>query len=493
MAMVINTNISSLNAQRQLSGSASKLATSMERLSSGLRINSAKDDAAGLAISSRMTTQITGLNVAQRNANDGISLAQTAEGALSTIGNNLQRIRELAVQSRNATNSSEDRAALQKEVEQLKSEITRVAETTSFNGTKLLDGSFTNKSFQVGANQGERIDISSIVDATELGTWNKVDRPAVAYSAAMGGTYADGDGEVSIAALTLGDNAGESGGEIAAFKMNIGGTEIDVAAITASPGRSVALAHEAVADEFVTAVGTQIPGVTVTKNATNDGVEFTNTTGQALAFTSTNSSLTNTGGITAAEKHAELAGGALTINGKAINVAAAVSDEERAKQIAAKVNEVFTDGSVKASVVGGALRLESAKDIKIDAAPATGAGFTAGDEIKVVKGTEVKGIASVSIATAEGADDTIAAMDAALKAVNSARADLGAIQNRFESVVSNLATTSENLTASRSRILDADFAVETANLSSAQVLQQAGTAMVAQANQLPQNVLSLLR
>ena len=493
MAMVINTNISSLNAQRQLAGSANKLGTAMERLSSGLRINSAKDDAAGLAISSRMTTQITGLNVAQRNANDGISLAQTAEGALSTIGNNLQRIRELAVQSRNATNSSEDRAALQKEVEQLKSEITRVAETTSFNGTKLLDGSFTNKSFQVGANQGERIDVSSIVDATELGTWNKVDRPAVAYSAAMGGTYADGDGDVAIAALALGDAAGQSGGEIAAFKINIGGTEIDVAAISASAGRTVAQAQAAVADAIVAAVGTQIPGVTVAKNAGNDGVEFTNTTGQALAFTSTNSSLTNTGGITAAQKHVELTSGALTINGKAINVAAAVSDEERSKQIAAKVNEVFADGSVKASVVGGALRLESAKDIEIDAAPATGAGFTTGDKFEVVKGTEQKGIDSVSVATLEGADDTIAAMDAALKSVNSARADLGAIQNRFESVVSNLATTSENLTASRSRILDADFAVETANLSSAQVLQQAGTAMVAQANQLPQNVLSLLR
>ncbi|MGN1056790.1 MAG: flagellin, partial [Comamonas sp.] len=165
MAMVITTNISSLNAQRQLSGSASKLATSMERLSSGLRINSAKDDAAGLAISSRMTTQITGLNVAQRNANDGISLAQTAEGALSTIGNNLQRIRELAVQSRNATNSSDDRAALQKEVQQLKDEIGRVAKNTSFNGTNLLDGSFAAQDFQVGANQGQTIRISSLANA----------------------------------------------------------------------------------------------------------------------------------------------------------------------------------------------------------------------------------------------------------------------------------------------------------------------------------------
>ena len=494
MAMVINTNIASLNAQRQLNTSGSKLDTAMQRLSSGLRINSAKDDAAGLAISSRMTTQITGLNVAQRNANDGISLAQTAEGALSTIGNNLQRIRELAVQSRNATNSDDDRAALQKEVEQLKSEINRVAETTSFNGTKLLDGSFTNKSFQVGANQGERIDISSIVNASSdsLGTWKSVDKNAVAYSASMGGTYNAGTGTVAVGALTLGDAAGESGAEIPAFKLNIGGTEIDVAAVPASVGRTVAQAQEQVADAIVAAVAGKIPGVTALKNNTNDGVNFSNSNGQALTVTSSYASVTSGGSITAATKHAALTGGALKINGKAIDVAAATSDSQRADQLAAKINEVFSDGSVKASVVSGALRLESNKDILIDAAPATGAGLTA-STIAVTKGTEQKGIKDVSVATLEGADDTMAAMDAALKSVNSARADLGAIQNRFESVVSNLATTSENLTASRSRILDTDFATETANLSAAQVLQQAGTAMVAQANQRPQNVLSLLR
>ncbi len=184
MAAIINTNIQSLNAQRNLSVSQNSLATSMQRLSSGLRINSAKDDAAGLAISERMTTQIRGLNQAQRNANDGISLAQTAEGALGTIGNNLQRIRELAVQSRNATNSSEDRAALQKEVAQLKSEVDRIARDTSFNDTNLLDGSFTSQAFQVGANQGQLIEVDSIVNANiaKLGTWNSVTQPAAAES-----------------------------------------------------------------------------------------------------------------------------------------------------------------------------------------------------------------------------------------------------------------------------------------------------------------------
>ena len=190
MAQVINTNIMSLNAQRNLNTSGSSLATSIQRLSSGLRINSAKDDAAGMAIASRMQTQITGLNQAQRNANDGVSLAQTAEGALSTIGGNLQRIRELAVQARNATNSAEDRAALDVEVQQLKAEVTRVAQQTSFNGTNLLDGSFTNMAFQVGANQGQTIDISSIVNANvdALGTWNSVAVPSKLTGSSISGS-----------------------------------------------------------------------------------------------------------------------------------------------------------------------------------------------------------------------------------------------------------------------------------------------------------------
>lgn len=180
MAAIINTNIQSLNAQRSLSSSQSQLATSMQRLSSGLRINSAKDDAAGLAIAERMTTQVRGLTVAMRNANDGISLAQTAEGALGSVGSNLQRIRELAVQSRNATNSEEDRAALDAEVQQLKAEISRIARDTSFNGTKLLDGSFTNMAFQVGANQGQTIDVNSIADSRidKLGEWKSVPTPS---------------------------------------------------------------------------------------------------------------------------------------------------------------------------------------------------------------------------------------------------------------------------------------------------------------------------
>ncbi|QRF60421.1 flagellin [Variovorax paradoxus] len=387
MASIINTNISSLTAQRNLSGSQSSLATSMQRLSSGLRINSAKDDAAGLAISERMTAQIRGLTQAGRNANDGISLAQTAEGALSTIGNNLQRIRELAVQSRNATNSTEDRASLQKEVTQLKSEIDRVAKQTSFNGTKLLDGSFSAQSFQVGANQGETISIASIANASinSLGSWTSVDT----YSATVTGAAPAGFGGITANAFTING-------------VGIGAVNAGTNAIT--QGANVAAA--------------------INKKSSETGVVAT----------------------------ADAATGAVTL----------------------------TSSGSTAITVGGTL---------------TNTGLTAGPTAATMTtaGTAETGFSGLTVDTVDGADNAILAMDAALKAVNSSRADLGAIQNRFESVVSNLSTSAENLTASRSRIQDADFAAETANLSRAQVLQQAGTAMVAQANQLPQTVLSLLR
>ena len=384
---VINTNVMSLNAQRNLSTNSADLGTTIQRLSSGLRINSAKDDAAGLAISQRFTTQVRGMDQAARNANDGISLAQTAEGALGEIGNNLQRIRELAVQSRNATNSTEDREALQKEVAQLKSEIQRVAETTNFNGTELLNGDFTKQAFQVGANQGETIEIAKIADARieKLGTWNE---PST-YSTTVTGsapTFAGGlsAGDltingVDIGAVDKGDNAVEQGQNIAeAINKKTGETGVTAAA-----------------DE---------------------------TTG-AITLTST-----------------------------------------------------------------------SKEGISVDGDKLTDTGLSKADTAATeTEGTEREGFKALDISSIEGADNAILAMDAALKEVNDARADLGAIQNRFSSVVTNLQTSSENLSAARSRIMDADYAKETANLSRTQILQQAGTAMLAQANQSSQSVLSLLR
>ena len=406
MAANINTNVQSLTAQRNLSTSQSQLSTSMQRLSSGLRINSAKDDAAGLAISERMSTQIRGLNQAARNANDGVSLAQTAEGALGTIGNNLQRIRELAVQSRNATNSTEDRAALQKEVTQLKSEIDRVASTTSFNGTKLLDGSFTSKAFQVGANAGETISIDSVVDAN-------VDK--------LGSSYQVTTAAKLTAPTTL---AAASGVEaefavVAAGAMTIsvdGGAAIDLRALDAI----------------------------AVKPASDSATDIANANKAAV--------------------------------------------QQRLRDVASAISEA-TSGRVTATVEDdGGLTIRSLSTFVLTGGTATTTGAVAADVP-----TLNQGLKDVDISTVQGADDAIIRMDGALQAVNSARADLGAIQNRFESVVSNLNVNSENLSASRSRILDADFASETANLSRSQILQQAGTAMVAQANQLPQGVLALLR
>ncbi|PTR09028.1 flagellin [Nitrosospira sp. Nsp5] len=384
MAAIINTNVISLNAQRNLSSSQSALATSLQRLSSGMRINSAKDDAAGLAISDRMTSQIRGLNQAARNANDGISMAQTAEGALGEIGNNLQRIRELAVQSRNASNSVSDRTALNNEVQQLKDEIDRVSSTTAFNGIKLLDGTFTNQAFQVGANVGETISISGLVNAqsTSLGT-------STSSTANVTGVAA-----TAFTAITAGD-------------LTINGTSVGAVAAggnAVTQGANIAAAINTVSDTT---------GVTATADAAGV-VSLTNVSGNTtvVAFAGA-SATTATTGLTAA------------------------------------TTAVTT---------------------------ATGAGF-----------------ANLDISNTTNADFAIAAMDSALSALNAGRADLGAYQNRFSSAISNVQTAAENLTASRSRIVDTDFAAETATLSRNQVLQQAGTAMLAQANAMPQSVLALLR
>ena len=388
MGLRINTNIASLNAQRNLNASQSSLAVSLQRLSSGLRINSAKDDAAGLAISDRFTSQIRGLNQAARNANDGISLAQTAEGALGEVTNNLQRIRELAVQSSNATNSSTDRTALQAEVSQLLNEIDRVANQTSFNGVKLLDGSFSGAVFQVGANAGESITVSSITDAN---------------TAARGSVSQTTGGALAIAASAL--------------------------------------------------------------------------TGFATAIAS--------GGVT-------LQGTGAAVNLGAIG--AASSAAERAGQLVNAINNVSAQTGVGAvyNTATGQITLSGTTTITFAGTTnlATVAGWANGTIGTV---TTTTGINTLDVSNYANAQLAIQQVDSALSGVNTARASLGAYQNRFQSVVTNLQTASENLSASRSRILDADFASETANLTRAQILQQAGTAMLAQANALPQNVLTLLK
>ena len=405
MPQTINSNIASLNAQRNLNTSQSSLATSMQRLSSGLRVNSAKDDAAGLAIAERMNTQVRGLNIAARNANDGISLAQTAEGALGKVGDMLQRMRELAVQAANTTNSADDRKALQAEVSQLRDEIDRVAKGTSFNGKKLLDGSFTAASFQVGANAGENITVGTLADARASGLAN------IAY------------GQFTTAAV--------------------------------------------VADTAITGYNTAITAGTLTIDADGAG-----------------------------------SGAAIDLGA----IAAAGSGTERLGQVVEAINRKTSDTGVSAFLVDGGggsytIELLASKTDTAGAAviPTFSAGFTiaaagfAAPTLTAATTTAVRGIDTLDVTTDKGAWVAMKKIDSALNQINSARGTLGAVQSRFENAVSNIQITSENLTAARGRIVDADFAAETANLSRAQILQQAGTAMVAQANALPQQVLQLLR
>jgi flagellin len=378
MVMSVTTNISSLNAQNNLAKTQSKLSTAIERLSSGMRINSAKDDAAGLAISTRFTTQINGLNQAVRNANDGISMAQTTESALDEVTNNLQRIRELAVQSATGSNSTTDRAALDKEVQQRLAEVTRIAQQTNFNGTKVLDGSAGSVAFQVGANVGETISVN--------------------FSVGM--------------------------------KTNQVG-QVDTAAVTAS-GTAPTYPLTLAADQTVK-IGT-------TSVTLKSGTVF------------------NT---------AQDAADALNAGFKDAGVDAQAS----------------TDATGKISV--------AAFGADVDASGATALGFAATD--KATHALDAKHLSDASISTVAGANDAIRRVDAALQSVSNLRSDLGAVQNRFQSTISNLQTISQNLDSSRSQIQDADFAAETANMSSANILQQAGVSVLAQANSSQQSVLKLLQ
>jgi flagellin len=469
MAQVINTNIASLNAQRNLNRSQSTLGTSLQRLSSGLRINSAKDDAAGLAISERFTAQIKGLNQAVRNSNDGISLAQTAEGALGEVTNNLQRVRELAVQSVNATNSASDRAAMQQEVSQLISEIDRVAKQTNFNGVNLLDGSFTSQAFQVGANVGETITVATITDATKAGL-GLDDGTATATGAAVDGSALAAD------ALTVnGVEIDAAAGNAKAIAAAIDGSSSSVSATASTTASMGAFSVSGAADTNTYTLN--VAGVNITTAAASGG-----------------------GGITAAMLDTAIAGGTvqsnltaagITVSGTAADGDLAFTDADGDNILISQSHSGPGTGGFGAGNVGtkrGTVSVASSdgKDLTIagTAGALAASGLSAGT-------TAVTGN-TLSVETVEGANALISAIDTALNTVNGSRATLGAIQNRFESVVTNLQTSSESLSAARSRIQDTDFASETANLTKSQILQQAGMAMMAQANSLPQSVLSLL-
>ncbi|MEC4723831.1 flagellin [Noviherbaspirillum sp. CPCC 100848] len=678
MSSVINTNIASLNAQRNLSSSSSGLTTALQRLSSGMRINSAKDDAAGLAISQRMASQIGGLNQAARNANDAISLAQTAEGALSGIGDNLQRLRTLAVQAANSTNSDSDRATIQTEVSSLVAEIGRVANTTEFNGIKLLDGSFTSQAFQVGANANQTISVSvggastdklgatqassltasnngnalvagdmtingvaiggstsSSDNASSTGNSGSAIAKAAAINAvsAQTGVTAKADvnelggasmtastatgtltvnGVATASITTTNDGATSRAAVIAAINAisgqtgvvaTDGGTSAAGIKLSAADGRNITVSATGLtsAQTGVDNLGSTTYGkytltsskeITVTGNATNlknAGVNAgtysaqtayaSSTAGTATAFVAgdfkingiaigasvssddTSSSslgvagasaiskaaainkLTSQTGVAATVNTTTLAGagmtastatGTLTINGIAtasistnadgaasraavITAINAISGQTGVKAIdggtsAAGISLVAADGrNITVSATGltsaqtgidnlggttyGTFTLSSAKTFTVEAGTTGTASTTTG---MVKHGTYGSGrsgqaLSTIDVSTASGANNAITAIDNAISSVNRSRAELGAIQNRFTSTISTLQSTSENLSAAKSRIVDTDFAAETANMTRGQILQQAGTAMLAQANGLPNGVLALLR
>jgi len=507
MAATINTNVQSLTAQRNLSTSQSSLATSMQRLSSGLRINSAKDDAAGLSIAERMTSQVRGLNQAARNANDAVSLSQTAEGALSSITDGLQRIRELSIQAANATNSASDRAALQNEVSQRVAEISRVGSQTQFNGLNLLDGSFTAQSFQVGANANQTIDISSIGDAR---------------ASALGGNVLTADGTVTGNVVTASATANGVGAMVAATAFTISTTDAAGSVQTTSPityaanaGANViagainsagagagvtAVASNSATLASLSAAGTVTFTLDTQKNATTppDGT-FTAVSANISAVVTNQSDLSSlvsaingqqsTTGITAEFSTAGDKSSITlkTLDGRNIGIGAfAVSGASN--ETVSFAGSTLTEGGTVAAVQTGTISLSSGRGA-ISTANATADVFAAAG----TNNSSFESVAAIDISTAAGAQTALGTIDSALAQVSGSRAALGAYQNRFDSVITNLQTTSENISASRSRIQDADFAAETANLSRAQILQQAGTAMVAQANQLPQGVLALLR
>jgi flagellin len=617
MPQVINTNVASLNAQRNLTTSQGQLATALQRLSSGLRINSARDDAAGLAISERFTTQIRGLNQAVRNANDGISLAQTAEGALGEAGNALQRIRELAIQSANSTNSASDRRALNAEAQQLLSELQRNAQSTQFNGQNILDGSFSSAQFQVGANANQVISFGIQGATTDLLGAYQATSTAVSDTAFDGSDFQINGVDVGVSADTTtpgitGDSATAKAAAINAQsnltgvsatasssvqgsvaptaraslangELVINGVQIGAVAGSASAvtqGRNAATAINAVTNQTgVTAAADASTGRLTLSTSDGRNIILTsnsaNGDGATAIYNATGLNLTDTVVPTGNDTFTLTIGGAFDADGGTVaslgagdilnvdginyefvtsannvttgNVAVVVADGAAATAVATALRTSmiaqYNAGNSSLRVTAAATAVVTLTNDKLGATDSLAnyvddsgvthggtttaiveGGFAAGTDGDYDAGLTTRGtltlssasnftlggadlgrgglaaanpalsrLSSVDISTVEGANSAIAVLDGALSQVTSIRADLGAVQNRFSSTVANLTATSENLSAARSRILDADFAAETAALTRAQILQQAGTAILAQANAIPQNVLSLLR
>jgi flagellin len=496
MAAVINTNISSLNSQRNLSTSQSALSTSLQRLSSGMRINSAKDDAAGLAISDRMTSQIRGMTQATRNANDGVSLAQTAEGALASSGDILQRIRELAVQSSNATNSSSDRQALQTEVGQLGSELNRIAQTTSFNGQALLDGTMGTANFQVGADANQLISASGANFLTNTYGNNRIANDASAVKKDALGNAVVGKLTISgsIGTATVDTTAAAAGVKGSTAKsvaadinsqtaktgvtataqtdvnLNLGAESYSFAINSDNPSTAPVTVSFAVSGTASTAADyaaginainaqTAKTGVTAQYDSINKGMKLTNASGENINLT----------------------------QGTTANTKFDVDGYKADGKVQAASQSIIT--AAAAATVNGRVTFDSQNSFSVTETTTTGLAIGKA----TAQGSTLNSVSTLDVTTFDGAQLALKIADAALATVNGQRAQYGALQSRFSSAISNLQSTTENLSASRSRIVDTDFASETANMTRGQILQQAGTAMLAQANSLPNGVLSLLR
>ena len=501
MAMVINTNVASLNAQRNVSNTNMGLETSLERLSTGLRINSAKDDAAGLGIVDRMTSQIRGLNQAVRNANDAISLSQTAEGAMQESSNILQRMRELAIQSANDSNSTSDRANLQKEIDQLSAELTRISSTTTFNGNNILDGSFAGQKFQVGSNANETIAVSlGNFSASAMGAYQSSSIANVGAISATTDTDVNnvaGD-TVTVTGTAAADvtySANASAAEIAAaFQAASGTTEVTASATTSADiqyatgvavGETVSFELSAV-NGSGTAQGSVVT-ISHTLTSTTDYSGLRDAINAESTRTGISAELNSSAGtltLTNADGHNIFINAVSngTADDAVLNVGATAATFSTGATL---TNDDTTAANTDAVAVGGQVSLSSKASFTVTDTVAT---FAAADLTATLTS-----VADVDITTQAGANNALDVLDQALRTVSDGRADLGAIQNRLEFTISNLSSVSENVSAARSRVQDADFAMETANLTRNQILQQAGIAMLAQANSAPQAVLSLLQ
>jgi flagellin len=478
MPLIVNSNIPSLNAQRNLTNSVSSMAKSLERLSSGMRINRAGDDAAGLAISETLRAQVRGLDQAARNANDGLSLIGTAEGALNETVNILQRIRELAVQAASDTNSSENRATLQSEVDQLVSEMTRIGNTVQFNGKNLLDGTFNDQTLQIGAFANQTMSFSlTDMRATALGATADVTGTEATDELAAGDLVING---IDIGATT---------------------TAMDAVSTQDAASSAISVAYAINAQSGSTGVKATVGEATWTGSAAGD------ITAINLGGSGATNTLKINGEFIVATVVADDVGGALVdaINAKT-NTTGVTAELDGNKDLVLTADDgrnIAIDATAAAATalkigVGaldettdikrGTVNLQSDATIGVSGTNVAYAGLTAGS---TVVDTDTA-IFSVDVTTAAGAASAITHVDYALGQVNDARAEMGALTNRLESTISNLRATAENLSASESQIRDADFAAETASLIRSQILQQAGVSVLAQANITPQAALALL-